>query len=168
MSREIDTFINEGFSRYKKATDVYNTFRKELQNKLQLILKTRQDWGLVVPQLESIKSTTFWPEYPLLNARITCEYKEKQLIIVIAVNWYQSETDIPFLGLWIEKGKEFWLTQDQFNWNSQFKYIDHGLRFYPNPENYGLEEHFNDLLDEFLRYIKDLEDKSEFLTTGST
>ena len=153
MSSEIDTFLYEGMSRYKKANEVYHTFRRELQSKLQLILKTREDWGDIEPDIETIKSTTYWPEYPLINARITCDWKGKSIVIVIAVNLYDVEDDFPVLCLWIEKGKKYWPSQEVFVWSNEFTYEKHQLRFQPNSDSFILEDDFEKLFNEFVSYV---------------
>jgi hypothetical protein len=155
MNNETENFLKEGIKRYKQASEIYFTFRKELQNKLQLILKTRKNWGLLKPNISSVKSTYFAPDYPLLNSRIVCELNSKTLTIVIAVNWYQSENDFPFFVLWIEKDTDFITKQEQFNLNSNFEFKENGLRLNINPENYEIEKDFNSIIDEFLRFIKE-------------
>lgn len=154
MNIETENFIKEGLKRYKQASEVYFTFRKELQNKLQAILKARKDWGLLKPNISSVKSTTFGQDYPLLNSRIDCDFNGKILTLVIAVNWYQSESDFPFFELWIEKADaDFSSKQDLFNWDSEFSLENKAICYYPNPENYNLDKDFNKLLDEFIRFI---------------
>ncbi len=160
MNKEINDFITAGIQRYKQATETYFTFRKELQDKLQSVLKTRENWGLLKPNINSIKSTTFGQEYPLLNSRINCKFAGKDLTLVIAVNWYQSENDFPFFTVWTEKTADLtnlMLKQKQYNWNSNFKYEKDALRFYPNPDNYNIETDFNNLLDEFIKFINEID-----------
>ncbi|WP_068546548.1 hypothetical protein [Thalassotalea crassostreae] len=152
MSNAIDTFIYEGITRYKKANEVYHTFRRELQNKLQLIIKTRDDWGDIVPDLDSIKSTTYWPEYPLINARVQCEWHGEQIIIMIALNWYDSGDDLPLLALWIEKGRKYWPSQESFAWSEDFTFEKSQLRYKPNPDSYVLEDEFDKIFNEFLNF----------------
>lgn len=157
MSKEKDEFIKEGIQRYKQATNIYFTFRKELQDKLQNILRKRKQWARLNPDFQSIKSTTFGQDYPLLNARINCSFDDEVLTIVIAVNWYQSETDFPFFTVWLENGTGRQEKLERFEWNESYKFIEKSLRFYPDPESYNLEKDFEALLDEFIRYFDKIE-----------
>ena len=69
MSKDQEKFIKEGISRYKQATEVYFSFRRELQNMLQDKLKRRKQWKGLKPNFKSVKSTTYGQDYPLLNAQ---------------------------------------------------------------------------------------------------
>ncbi len=98
MKKESKEFVEEGMKRYKQAALVLVSFGKEVESLLQSILKKRKDWGPFKPDKKSkaVKSTKYWSEYPLLNARIQGTLHEESLAIGLDINWYQSETDYPF------------------------------------------------------------------------
>ena len=152
MSKETNHFIREGIQKYKQATNTYFSFRKELQNKLQFILKNHKTWGKLKPNFKSVKSTTFGQDYPLLNARINCDFNTEKLVLVIGVNWYQSESDFPFFTVWLEKDNTFFNIQEQFTWNPPYKYEERSLRYFPNQDDYDLKKDFEGLLNEFIRF----------------
>jgi hypothetical protein len=156
MKNEADQFIAEGMTRYEQASSVLVTFRREVEAKLKSILNSRTDWGQFTPNInaQAIK-TTFGKDYPLLNAKLDGEYKGDPLKIVIAVNWYQSQSDYPFYNVWLEPTDKSPSYLEEFVWDSEFEFEDGGLRFYPEPDDFDLARDFNILLDEFIRAISD-------------
>lgn len=157
MNKDQKKFIKEGIPRYKQATEVYFSFRKEMQNALQEILKKRKQWSGLQPDYKSIKSTNFGQDYPLLNARVVLQKKEESLILVIAVNWYESETDFPFFTVWLENENSFSTLLKNYNWNDKYDAVDARLIYRPDPENYDLSDIIDGLLDEYLTALGSFE-----------
>ena len=153
MTKKTDKFLKEGISRYKQATYVYFTFRRELQDKLQIILKNYNSWGKLKPDFKSIKSTTYGQDYPLLNARISFLKEDELLTMTIAVNWYNSENDFPFFEVFLENENNRASLFEQFNWNPPFDINGRSLRYFPDPEKYDLDKDLTALLNEFVRAI---------------
>ena len=157
MNKDQKKFIKEGISRYKQATEVYFSFRREMQNMLQDKLKRRKQWEGLKPNLKSVKSTTYGQDYPLLNARIQVEKGEESLILVIAINWYQSELDFPFFEVWLENENSYSkILQDQ-EWPENYECINSRLRFYPDREKYETGDIIDGLLDEYLTALGSFE-----------
>jgi len=152
MNKEQEHFLKEGITRYKQATAVYFNFRKEIQNTLQEILKSNRSWGNLEPDFKSVKSTSFGQDYPLLNARIKLNRDQEELILVIAINWYQSETDFPFFSLWIENNESFTYIMESHIWDDKFEFSDSSLRYHPDQENYDIQKDFNSLLNAFTNF----------------
>ncbi|MGM0609153.1 MAG: hypothetical protein ACQESP_12150 [Candidatus Muiribacteriota bacterium] len=156
MSKDIDKFIEKGMGRYKKAAYVLVNFGKETENRLQSILEKREEWGNFLPKQNArAKSTTYWSEYPLLNARLEGVLNNEEVKIMISVNWYQSEGDYPFYSVKIESKNDYRPLLEGFDWNSGFEFNQDALRFYPDPNDFDLERDFNILLDEFNRFLSD-------------
>jgi hypothetical protein len=151
MTKNTDEFLKEGISRYKQATLVYFTFRKELQNKLQSILRNHKDWGILVPDFKTIRSTTYGQDYPGLNARISFKKSEEILIMTIVVNWFMSDNDFPLFEVFLENENNHTTKFGHISWNHPYELNDRSLRFYPDPKNYDLEKDFHELISEFLR-----------------
>ena len=154
MKNANEFFIIEGLKRYKQANIVYNTFRRELQNKLQSILKKRTDWGMLKPNMRSVKSTNFGQDYPLINGRIDCQIQDKLLTIVLAVNWYQSDTDTPLFSLWVEPEGDLLFKMEQYNWSSPYEFSRKQLIIQPDADNFDIDKEFNMLIDEFIRFLE--------------
>lgn len=155
MTNEVDAFIREGMLRYREATEVYYGFRTEVQNRLQAILKLRKNWGPFRSDLKSVRSTGYGQNYPLLNAKIDCDPNDENFIIVIAVNWYESETSYPFYAIWIEGSNNLAIKSGQNSENARFEYRENAIRFIPDPEDFNMERDFNGLLDEFTQHFSD-------------
>jgi len=131
-------------------------FGKEIENRLQNILETRDDWGQFIPDKEAYaRSTRFWSEYPLLNARKEGSIKGQAAKVIINISWYQSDSYYPFYSIQIDpRHKIFSEELKTFDWNPNFHLIDNALIFYPDPDDFNLERDFNMLLDEFVRFLK--------------
>lgn len=157
MHKSQKKFIKEGISRYKQATEVYFSFRREMQNMLQGKLKNKRQWYSLKPDYKSIKSTTYGQDYPLLNARIQMDKGEESLTLVIAVNWYQSEFDFPFFEVWLENENSYTGLLKDYNWNEKFVSVNGRLQFHTDSENYEPDVIFDDLLDEYLTALGSFE-----------
>ena len=161
MSNEAtEKFIEEGFKRYKEASKVMVYFGKLLESKLKSILENRNEWANFIKKEARAKSTMYWSEYPLLNAKLKGKLKDKDkdIEIVISINWYQSELDYPFYSLWMEHSPPTLKEKfKRFEWGSNCKHYDDGkknqLTYIPKPEDFNLERDFNILLDEFNRFL---------------
>ena len=155
MDKETEKFIAEGMMRYKQASNVLVKFGKEIESQLKVNLDNRSNWGQFKPKLDAhARSTTYWSAYPLLNGKLDGEFKGDKVKIVIAVNWYQSETDYPFYSVRIEPIDQYLELLEQYEWSSKFEFNEGALRFYPNPDNFDLARDFEGLLDEFARFLK--------------
>jgi len=154
MKNETDQFIAEGMTRYEQASSVLVTFRRELETILKGIMNSRNSWGLFIPSNDAraIKST-YGADYPLLNAKLEGWFNGEVVKIVIAVNWYQSQTEYPFYAVWFEPQEQTPSHFEQFEWKSDFEFVESALRFYPDPADCNLARDFNVLLDEFIRSI---------------
>lgn len=158
MSNEMEEFIEEGVKRYKEASYVMVKFGKEIESRLQKILEDRQEWGAFITEKEAYaRSTKFWSEYPLLNARKEGSIKGQGAKVIINISWYQSDSYYPFYSVQIDpRHKIFPEELNAFDWNPNFELIDNALVFYPDPDDFDLEKDFNMLLDEFVRFLKSL------------
>ncbi|MEQ1732082.1 MAG: hypothetical protein ABL940_00325 [Bacteroidia bacterium] len=145
MNNEHINFVKEGILKYKSATNTYFSFRKYVKEELQEILKEKQNWSGFTPNLKSIKSTTYGDSYPLINARVECEYNGQKLTLTIAINWYQADADIPFYCVWFESDSLLGETL-----NENYSLVQNQLRFYPNFEQLNMKQDFNLLIDEYL------------------
>lgn len=145
-------FIKTGMSKYKNATNTYFAFRKYVNEELQEILRDKINWKNLKPKFETIKNTRFGDSYPLLNARIECELNEQNLILVIAVNWYESESEIPFYCIWCENLNYLNKNTDI---NEKYIFVENQLRFFPNFEKLNMKEDFNLLIDEYIKVISE-------------
>jgi hypothetical protein len=154
MKNETEEFLAEGMIRYKQAASVLVSFGKEVEARLKSILNKRRDWGQFIPKGDTrAKSTTYWSEYPLLNAKLDGEFKGDNVKIVIAVNWYQSQSDYPFYYVRIESVDQYLARLWQYEWDSKFEFKKKALRFYPNPDDFDLARDFDALLDEFIGFL---------------
>ncbi len=156
MKKETKEFVEEGMKRYKQASMVMVSFGKVVETMLQNILKKQKDWGQFKPNKKSkaVKSTKYWSEYPLLNARIQGTLREKPLTIGFDMNWYQSEVDYPFYSVWIYPFDIYSANYMDFAWNNSFEAHENRLRYYPDPNNFNPEMDFKKLLDELVRFLK--------------
>ena len=178
MSNEAtEKFIEEGFKRYKEASKVMVSFGEKLESRLQSILENRftkkearaksTKYGSRYPLFnakEVIKThkTHYWSEKLEFKAKLEGKLKDQDIVILIAVNWYSSESDDPFYSVWMEdSGTTLEKTLEdkfkQFEWGStvSVKYIDgkNRLAYIPKPEDFNLERDFKILLDEFNRFL---------------
>jgi len=155
MTKKIDNFIEEGMKRYKEASYMLVRFGKEVEKRLKKILEKREDWGQFSPKVgASAKSTSYWSEYPLLNAKIDGVLRGKEITIMIAVNWWEADSEYPFYSVCIEPQGGFPELPENFENTSGIEHEGDSLRFYPNPDDFNIERDFNLLLDEFVRFLK--------------
>lgn len=154
MNPETEQFLAEGMGRYKQAAFVMMTFGKEIESRLQAILKDRKDWGPLTPAKEArAKSTTYWSQYPLLNARLPGKLNGENALLTIAINWYESETEYPFYSVGMDPSPEFLSEADLSTWGERFELRGDWLSFYPDPDDFDLERDFNRLLDLYVEII---------------
>jgi len=140
MDKEIRQFVEEGVKRYKEASRLMVLFGKTIESELQSILTTRKEWGKFKPDVAKKKrSTTFWHEYPYLNADIFGKISQKQCTIRIAINWYGSGTDYPHYEIRLEKGADEELSNKfmEYNENSIFEVRENSIILCPNPEDFN-------------------------------
>jgi hypothetical protein len=154
MDEKTEKFIAEGMMRYKQASNVLVKFGKEIESQLKVILNNRNHWGQFKPKQDAYaKSTTYWSAYPLLNGKLDGEFKGDKVKIVIAVNWFQSETDYPYYSVRIEPIDQYMQLLEQYEWSSNFEFKEGALCFYPNHGDFNLARDFEGLLDEFARFL---------------
>ena len=148
-------FIEEGLKRYKEASKVMVYFGKRIEKMLIDILENRDAWGNFTRKNKArAKSTTYWSEYPLLNAKLKGEFQKKDAEITIAVNWYASKLDYPFYSVWMTNSDPTWREKfEQFDWGSRFETYRDQLKFDPDPKDFDLERDFHSLLDEFNKFL---------------
>lgn len=153
MNSDVEKFVKEGILRYKSATNTYVSFIKEVENRLQNILTDRKDWRSLKPNFKTVKSTRYWVEYPLINSRIECNYKDQKIKLIIAINWYESDLETPFYCV---RCKNINFLQNTFeNANEEFDVVDDQLRYFPDVKELNLKRDFNLLIDEYLKYVDD-------------
>ena len=156
MDKELKQFIEEGVKRYKEASKLMVLFGKKIESELQSILTTRKEWGKFKPDMAKKKrSTTFWHEYPYLNADIFGKISQKQCTIRIAINWYSANTDYPYYEIRLEKGANEELSNKfmAYNENSVFEVRENSIILVPDPKDFNLHRDFNKLIDEFIKII---------------
>ena len=149
----MNDFLFEGMKKYGEAAKVMVKFGKTIEAQLKEILDSRKNWGEFTPVADAkAKSTTYWSEYPLLNARINTKWNDKEVLITIAINWYDSKSDYPFYCIWLGPNELLndYLSTVSILENESFKIDNHGLNFYPDPDDFNLERDFNKLMDMFL------------------
>ena len=159
MKNDLEQFIEEGMKRYKEASSVLVKFGKEIESRLQNILETREDWGKFIPEKEAYaRSTKYWSEYPLLNARIEGRINDEKVMVIININWYESDSSYPFYFVELYPlNKLLSEVLNQFSWEAPYQFTDNKLLFYPRPKDFNLERDFNKLLDEILRLLKSIQ-----------
>ena len=153
-------FLSEGMKRYKEASQLMILFGRNVQNQLQEILTQRGSWGPFKPdETRKKRSTTYWHEYPLLNADIFGSIDKKSCTIRIAVNWYQSESSYPFYMCGLENGADenvLKLFKNHNRKNSDFEIGERVVIYRPDPEDFNLSRDFNILIDEFVLILSKL------------
>jgi hypothetical protein len=150
-SKQTDEFLREGMKRYGQAAYVLVAFGKEVEGRLHAVLKTRQNWGSFVPvNAAKPRSTRYWSEYPLLNAKVDGQLRGKELVITISVNWYKSETHYPFYSVFVEPRTLLDNEMSQRRWPQGIEYQEGQLRLVPDPEDFDLERDLGRLLDAFV------------------
>jgi hypothetical protein len=155
---ELNNFLAEGMKRYKKASEIMIEFYENVKLKLQQILENRKEWEIFKPgEVKKIKSTKFWDKYPFANAQIAGKINGRPATIKIGINWYASESDYPFYGIWFydTKADEYIEKLKSYKKHGKVELSNdkNSLVLYPNPDDFDLERDFNLLLDEFLGAI---------------
>lgn len=156
MDKELKQFIEEGIKRYKEASRLMVLFGKKIESELQGILSARKDWGKFKPDMAKKKrSTTFWHEYPYLNADIFGKIGRKQCTIRIAINWYSADTDYPHYEIRLEKGADEELLNKfrEYGENGILEVRENSIILCPDPKDFNLRRDFNKLIDEFIKIM---------------
>jgi len=160
VSDQHEKFLSEGMGRFKAASATMHGFRKEMEQRLQTILQARaqQGFGSFVPVPgQKPRSTRYWAEYPLFNARITGALGQLSLRLSLVVNWSSAEGDYPFYAVWLEAPdppRHPCLDEgDAFSWIDGVEWVDDWIRFQPDPDDFNLERDFGRLLDEAVRFM---------------
>jgi len=164
MNNQAEEFLAEGMKRYKQATAVMVSFGKTIETRLQNILsdRTHEQWGNFVPdEAKKTKSTKYWSEYPLFNAKIDGSIATNYICIATGINWYESENEYPFYAVWIEPKGFFQQELREFRWQNRVylyetdtSYI-HGIRLDPDENDFNLKRDFNQLLNELVRFFNE-------------
>ena len=153
----IDRFVAEGMGRYRRASATLVAFGEEVERRLQLILSNRakDKWGAFVPSTtKPTRSTRYWSKYPLLNAKIDGTIGEQELMVSIAINWYEADGDYPFYSLSFEPVDRYAESMAQFPWCEKVVCDGSSLRLDPDPQDFGLERDFTLLFDEATRFLE--------------
>ena len=154
MPSEREEFVAEGMKRYREAALILVNFGREIEASLKTVLEKPRDWGKFAPKKEvRAKSTKYWSEYPLLNARLEGDFNGEDIVLIIAVNWYKSNTDYPFYAIRIETQKNYDAELKQFQWKDPFQYKESALRYLPDPDDFNLARDFDQLIEEFARFL---------------
>jgi len=156
MKNETKKFLVEGMKRYKQASMVMVSFIEELEELLQEILLKQKDWGpfKTNPKGKTTGSTRNWAKYPGLNARIKGKHGDKDSEIVLSIVWYESNTDYPFYTISISPKEIYTIERINFDWDSACQAEESRLRFDPDPNDFNPERDFKLLLNEFVRFLK--------------
>lgn len=158
MENELNNFLAEGMKKYKEASRLMVLFGKNIEKELQDILSKRTKWGIFLPdETKKKRSTTFWHEYPLLNADIFGKINNKQCTIRIAINWYSSETDYPYYIIILENGADEEILKffESYNPTKDIFIIgEKSIQFNPDPNDFNLNRDFNIMIDEFIKVFK--------------
>lgn len=153
MNKEMQEFIKEGVRRYGEAALIMVKFGETIEEKLKEVLDKRQSWRNFKPKDEAkAYKTSYWSKYPLLNAKIEGTMYNQNVILVIAINWYDSLNEYPFYSVWFEPRElsADYLSKQQFMETDNLEIANSELRFNPDPDNFNLERDFNMLLDVFI------------------
>lgn len=155
MDKELTAFLSEGMRNYKKASFIMQRFFNNTQSTLQNILKQRREWGAFVPgEVRKVKSTKYWDAYPLINAQIGGKVGKVPTTIEIAINWFQSETDYPFYAIGFYEPVYFNETKlSSYKQTGKVKYLNNGLKLFPDPADFNLDRDFNLLITELLKTL---------------
>ena len=161
MSHRMDEFLAVGMKRYKQASSTMVSFGKEIEARLQKILASRtpEAWGRFVPTAgRKARSTKFWSEYPLFNAKIDGTIGSESFRLYISINWFDSETEYPLYVAGLEPHQlyqRYEAPMEEFEWRHgvlSFK-TSKGVRLDPSEDDFDLERDFGILLDEFVRFL---------------
>ena len=156
----MDTFLAVGMKRYKQASYTMVSFGKEIETRLQKILASRtpEAWGRFVPTTRGRgKSTKYWSEYPLMNAKVDGTIGTESFRLSIDVNWYASKTECPIYSAWLEPHEGYQASIDGFEWRHgvcSFKEVK-GIRLDPSEDDFDLERDFGIMLDELVRFLNE-------------
>lgn len=158
MSDQMIEFLSVGMGKYKQASATMVAFGKEIEVRLQSILSARStsEWGWFVPNQtkKKTRSTKYWSEYPLFNAKIDGRIGESEVTISIDVNWYDSERDYPFYSAWLTPADRYRVALEEFEWRNPTYGFSRGVRLDPDEDDFDLERDFRLLLDELSRFLE--------------
>ena len=156
MDKQTEEFLSLGMKKYKQASATLVSFGQEVEERLQRILseRTPDKWGNFVPdQTKRTKSTKYWSQYPVLNAKIDGTVGGAAVRISVDINWYQSEREYPFYSVWLDPGDPYLEAMSEFDWRDDVNFSESGIRFVPNENDFALERDFGILLDEIARFL---------------
>lgn len=158
MDSAMEQFVAEGMMRYKRASAVLVSFGKVMKRRLQQILSQRASvgWGRFAPgKGKSIKSTTYWSEYPLFNAKIDGLLGETPLRLSLEVNWFMAAGDYPYYAVSLEPAAPYCEQLQAFRWKPGVSPLggNSGIGLDPDPSDFDLERDFGTLLDEMVRFL---------------
>jgi hypothetical protein len=154
----MDLFVAEGMRRYKRASATLVSFGKAVESRLQAMLVRRKpkDWAPFAPERGNrAKSTKYWSEYPLFNAKIDGHLDASALRISIDVNWFDSDGDYPFYAVRFEPAEPLREEVLAHPWEHRIRALEDGsgVRFDPSPDDFDLERDFGVLLDEVIGFL---------------
>jgi hypothetical protein len=157
MDKQIEEFLSLGMQRYKQASATMVSFGQEVEARLQRILseRTPDRWGNFLPDhVKQAKSTRYWSQYPVLNAKIDGTINGAAVRITIEINWYQSESEYPFYSAWLDPADPYLQAMSEFDWSNGVYFEENGIRLAPDEEDFALERDFNILLNEFVNFLE--------------
>jgi hypothetical protein len=154
----MERFLAEGMTRYKRASAALVSFGRAVEARLQAILAARATaaWGRFVPEKgRRPKSTKYWSEYPLFNAKWDGQLDGKPAQLSIDVNWFDAEGDTPFYAVSLDPAESLTDGLRSFRWRAGVRALDdgRGIRLEPDPAKFDLERDFGVLLDELARFL---------------
>lgn len=154
----MDAFLAVGMKRYKQASSTMVSFGKEIEARLQKILASRtpEAWGRFETTAGGKgKSTKYWSEYPLFNAKIDGTIGAEPFRLSIDINWYMSKTEYPFYIASLDPHQRYRASMDGFEWRNGVYSLKEwgGIRLDPSEDDFDLERDFGILLDELVRFL---------------
>jgi len=152
----MESFLSDGMGKYKLASATMVAFGKAIEHRLHEVLKTRapDDWGSFVPEAPiAPRSTRYWSEYPLFNAKIDGALHGTAVQISIDVNWYEADGEYPFYCAWLKPHDQFIGGMNTFTWSDKVERVDRGIRLNPDPNDFNLESDLGVLLDDLVKFM---------------
>lgn len=160
MDDEMYEFLKEGMSQYRTVRSMINAFNNEITDILQNILKKKRDWGQFKPEIDKIKSTNYGKEYPALNALLPGLIGETEIIIEIAIIWYDSKGEYPYYVICFKDYNDLNIKFENYvSKVKELKYFNSnyasGLWFEPDSSNFDLSRDFNFIIENFIKSISE-------------
>ena len=156
MTDHLDVFLAEGMKRFKQASATMVAFEEALQVRMRNILSDRAEfgWGSFVPKAESgAKSSRNWKQYPGMTAAIEGTYRDADLQVCIAINWYSQESNYPLFCGWFYPHADYRTEFARHEWSEGISKHENGICIAPCEDDLELERDFGLILDELVRFL---------------